>query len=134
MAHLDSSTPPVLGVGISGLNMDSSVDGRGVVNVASSVGNDGIVGNELRVNASSFINVPVNLVETKDLVYHVRDNAGMNVWTHIDWLRSSDVESDSDSGSDHCGGSDPGQDFRLDQDRPVVASRGRFRGRGRRGR
>ncbi|PKU69693.1 hypothetical protein MA16_Dca021053 [Dendrobium catenatum] len=97
----------------------------------------GIVGNDLLVSANSFINVPVNLIDIQALVYHVGDNSGMNVRTHLDWLNcSSDLESDSDSSSDYCGGFDPGQDFKLVRDRPVlsVASCGRFRGRGRRGR
>ncbi|PKU74850.1 hypothetical protein MA16_Dca005041 [Dendrobium catenatum] len=131
-AHSECSIPPVLGVGIYGLNVDFSEDCGGVNNVVSTVGSDGIVGNELRVSANSFIYVPMNLIDTQALVYHVGDNSGLNVRTHLDWLRSTDVESDSDS-SDYCDCSNPGQDFRLVRDRPI-ASRGRFRGRGRRGR
>ncbi|PKU66048.1 hypothetical protein MA16_Dca017369 [Dendrobium catenatum] len=91
----------------------------------------------MMVCSNSFVNVPVNLINTQALVYHVGDNSGMDVRTHLDWLQcTSEFESDSDSSSDNCGGSDPGHDFKLVHDRPVlfVASRGRLRGRGRRGR
>ncbi|PKU75745.1 hypothetical protein MA16_Dca015625 [Dendrobium catenatum] len=89
------------------------------------------------VCSNSFVDVPVNLIEPQALVYHVGDNAGLDVKTHLDWLQcSSEFESDSDASSDHYGGSYPGHDSKLVRDRPIVsvASRGRFRGRGRRGR
>ncbi|PKU70011.1 hypothetical protein MA16_Dca022256 [Dendrobium catenatum] len=91
----------------------------------------------MMVISNAFVNVPVNLIEPQALVYHVGDNSGIDVRTHLDWLHyTSEFESDSDSSSEYCGGSNPRHDFKLVHERPVVsvASRGRFRGRGRRGR
>ncbi|PKU63947.1 hypothetical protein MA16_Dca021575 [Dendrobium catenatum] len=89
------------------------------------------------VCSNSFVDVPVNLIEPQALVYHVRDNAGLDVRTHLDWLQcSSEFESDSNASSNHYGGSDPDHDSKLVRDRPIVsiASHGSFRGRDRRGR
>ncbi|PKU86657.1 hypothetical protein MA16_Dca014299 [Dendrobium catenatum] len=89
------------------------------------------------VSSNAFVNVPVNLIEPQALVYHVGNSFGLDVRTHIYWLQcTSELESDSDFSWKYCGGSDPDHDSKLIRDRLVVsvASRGRFRGRGRRGR
>ncbi|PKU73092.1 hypothetical protein MA16_Dca016159 [Dendrobium catenatum] len=91
----------------------------------------------MMVSSNKFVNVPMNLIDTQALVYHVGDNSGMDVRTHLDWLHcTSEFEFDYYSSSDYCGGYDPRHDFKLVRDRPVhsVASHGRFRGRGMRGR
>ncbi|PKU80426.1 hypothetical protein MA16_Dca013841 [Dendrobium catenatum] len=88
-------------------------------------------------SSNSFVDVPVNLIEPQALVYHAGDNSGLDVRTHFDWLQcTSELESNSDSSSEYCGGFDPGHDSKLVHDRPIVsvAPRGRFRGRGKRGR
>ncbi|PKU67189.1 hypothetical protein MA16_Dca013613 [Dendrobium catenatum] len=89
---------------------------------------------KIRNSSAAFVDVPVKLIETNALVYNMGDNSGVDLRLHLDWLHcSSDAE--SDSSSDHGGGSDPGHDFKIVRDRPVCAvSRGRPRGRGRRGR
>ncbi|PKU60716.1 hypothetical protein MA16_Dca028851 [Dendrobium catenatum] len=66
-------------------------------------------------------------------------NSGFDIRNHVDWLHGSfEFESESEflncglASPNFCGGSDPGNDFTLVRDRPVisVASRGRLRGRG----
>ncbi|PKU59914.1 hypothetical protein MA16_Dca019616 [Dendrobium catenatum] len=66
---------------------------------------------------------------------------GLDIRNHVNWLHvSSDAESESEfsecdvASPEFFCGSDPGNDFALVRDRPVlsVASRGRSRGRGRR--
>ncbi|KAI0524966.1 hypothetical protein KFK09_004356 [Dendrobium nobile] len=69
------------------------------------------------------------------MIYHVGENSSRDVIKQLDWLH---VLSDSeyDSSSESSGADDPGNSFYLLRDSSVVsvASRGKARGRGRRGR
>ncbi|KAI0500257.1 hypothetical protein KFK09_018467 [Dendrobium nobile] len=87
------------------------------------------------------IDAPVSLVHTRSIANQLGDKSGFDIRNHVDWLHgSSEYESEfefSDCGvtsPELCGGFDPGNEFSLIRDRPVcsAASRGRFRGRGRR--
>ncbi|PKU65882.1 hypothetical protein MA16_Dca009211 [Dendrobium catenatum] len=93
------------------------------------------------VCSNNFVDVPVNLVDKHTMVNHLGDNSDFDIRNHVDWLHgSSEFESESDCSDcglislNFCGGSDPENNFSMAHERPVVsvASRGRFRGRGRR--
>ncbi|KAI0510131.1 hypothetical protein KFK09_010731 [Dendrobium nobile] len=80
------------------------------------------------VASNTFVDVPVNLVQTQNLVHCLGDNSGFDIRNHVVWLHgSSEYEFESDVSLDFYGGSDSGNEFTLVRDRPVlsVASRGR---------
>ncbi|PKU84950.1 hypothetical protein MA16_Dca022991 [Dendrobium catenatum] len=85
-----------------------------------------------RLVPSEVVDVHVKLIEPHALVYHVGEHSGMDVRGGLDWLQcSSEYESGSASSFESDGVVDHGKDFL--RDRPIV-SRGKARGRGRRGR
>ncbi|KAI0523136.1 hypothetical protein KFK09_005526 [Dendrobium nobile] len=92
--------------------------------------------NGLSVASENFINVPVNVVDTINLVNQLGAKSGFDVRNHVDWLNVSSESEFSDCGAspEFFGGSDPSNEFNMVRDRPVfsVATRGRLRGRGRR--
>ncbi|KAI0507098.1 hypothetical protein KFK09_013216 [Dendrobium nobile] len=83
---------------------------------------------------NNYVDVPVTLIDPQSLVYYVGDNSRLDVRVQMDWLQDSSY-SDSDS-FESSGDEDQGNSFALLRDKPIVyiASRGRTRGRGRRGR
>ncbi|PKU70614.1 hypothetical protein MA16_Dca008731 [Dendrobium catenatum] len=76
VVHVDEAQPkviisPALGVealGISGSRVSLTEECGGVNSVVSTVGGGGIDGNGLLLSSNSFINVPVNLIDTQALV------------------------------------------------------------------
>ncbi|KAI0494577.1 hypothetical protein KFK09_024718 [Dendrobium nobile] len=118
------------------------------VNVAASVGvSPVVIAPELNLPVdpkcneviNSFVDVPVNVVDSHFAGNFLGDASGSNVRNNLNWLESSEGELVSDSDDEFmpspefCGGSDPGSDFNLVNVRPVsvVGFRGRARGRGR---
>ncbi|XP_020699241.1 uncharacterized protein LOC110111628 [Dendrobium catenatum] len=123
---INRSRPPVL----SELNVVSNVESERVEKL-----------NFTATCSNNLIGVPVNLVDTRTFANQLGDNSGFDIRNHVDWLHgSSEYESESDfsdfvlTSPEFCGGSVPGNEYSVVRDRPVclVASRVRFRGRGRR--
>ncbi|PKU74508.1 hypothetical protein MA16_Dca003711 [Dendrobium catenatum] len=127
-----------LNVALCGVNSIISPLSNGVVESSEAIVGGGVNSGEgMMVIPKSFVDVSVNLIEPQALVYHVGDNSGVDVRLLLHWLHcTSKFKPGSDSSSEYCGGADPGHDFKLMRDSPVisVASYGRARGRGRRGR
>ncbi|PKU61657.1 hypothetical protein MA16_Dca028069 [Dendrobium catenatum] len=76
------------------------------------------------------VDVPVNLIEPQALVFHVRNNSGMDVRKHIDWLHVSS-DSESFSSSESSGADDPSNPFALFRDTLVVSVASRSKACGR---
>ncbi|KAI0504440.1 hypothetical protein KFK09_015392 [Dendrobium nobile] len=102
------------------------------------LGNSSPIRNE-RVVLNDCVDVPVTYLDPKSFQYNVKDNSGVDLRVHLDWLHDYNSVSESESGSDSVeslGDGDPGNSFNLLRDKPLVtaASRGRSRGRGKCGR
>ncbi|KAI0509880.1 hypothetical protein KFK09_010477 [Dendrobium nobile] len=98
------------------------------------LGNSSPIRNE-RVVLNDCVDVPVTYLDPKSFQYNVKDNSGVDLRVHLDWLHGYNSVSESESGSDSVeslGDGDPGNSFNLLRDKPLVtaASRGRSRGRG----
>ncbi|PKU59938.1 hypothetical protein MA16_Dca019640 [Dendrobium catenatum] len=156
---LGTPVPLIVSVGLGG-SVSTDIDvgvivDPGLISSGVNVSNVVAVGSVVAVNNVSVnstidvkmavqpaVNVVTN-VESERVTFANRlgDNSGFDIMNHVDWLHGSsefEYESDfSDCGlesPEFCGGSDLGNEFTLIRDRHVcsVASRGRFRGRGRR--
>ncbi|KAI0507065.1 hypothetical protein KFK09_013183 [Dendrobium nobile] len=100
--------------------------------ISTAIRNVQVVNNE-------FVDVPVTFMEPQGLFYNVKYNSGIDLRVQMDWLHDYSSNSDSESVSDSMdsiGDGDPRNSFNVIRDQPLVyvTSRGRPRGRGRRGR
>ncbi|PKU80037.1 hypothetical protein MA16_Dca014403 [Dendrobium catenatum] len=84
--------------------------------------------NGIAVGSNNLVEVPVNLADTNTMVNRLGGNSGYDIRNHVDWLHgSSEFESESDfsgcgvASPDFFGGSDPGNEFTLVRDRPVIS-------------